>query len=75
MAIFNNIDEALHRIRVKLYPNYLSKVAITFEQVCAARKNWSGFTGSYDVYHVKQFFDEAAYQRCDGFAVNAGRLR
>ena len=86
MAIINNESEVLHRVRVKLYPNYLPKIdgayiartdneaALTIEQVCAARKNRGGFTGSYDdlVAHVKQFFDEVAYQLCDGFAVNTG---
>jgi hypothetical protein len=86
MAIFNNENEVLHRVRVKLYPNYLPKVegaylartdseaALTVEEVCAALKNRGGFTGSYDdlVEHVRQFFDETAYQLCDGFAVNTG---
>jgi hypothetical protein len=86
MAIINNVNEVLHRIRVKLYPNYLPKVegayiartdneaSLSIEEVCAALKNRGGFTGNYDdlVEHVRQFFDEAAYQLCDGFAVNAG---
>jgi hypothetical protein len=86
MAIINNVNEVLHRIRVKLYPNYLPKVegeyiartdneaSLTIEEVCAALKNRGGFTGSYDdlAEHVRRFFDEAAYQLCDGFAVNAG---
>jgi hypothetical protein len=86
MAIINDVNEVLHRIRVKLYPNYLPKVegayiartdneaSLTIEEVCAALKNRGGFTGNYDdlVEHVRQFFDEAAYQLCDGFAVNAG---
>jgi hypothetical protein len=86
MAIINKVNEVLHRIRVKLYPNYLPAVkgayiartdneaALTIEQVCAALKNRGGFTGNYDdlVDHVKRFLDEAAYQLCDGFAVNTG---
>ncbi|MDR1072125.1 MAG: hypothetical protein LBL45_00405, partial [Treponema sp.] len=86
MAIIHNVNEVLHRIRVKLYPNYLSTVegayiaradneaSLSIESVCAALKNRGGFTGSYDdlVEHVHQFFDETAYQLCDGFAVNAG---
>jgi hypothetical protein len=86
MAIINNTNEVLHRIRVKLYPNYLPKVegayiartdneaSLTIEEVCAAGKSRGGFTGSYDdfVEHVHQFFNEAAYQLCDGFAVNTG---
>jgi hypothetical protein len=86
MAVINSVTEVLHRIRVKLYPNYLANVegayiartdneaSLSVEDVCAALKNRGGFTGSYDdlVEHVKQFFDEAAYQLCDGFAVNTG---
>ncbi|MDR0644301.1 MAG: DUF4469 domain-containing protein [Treponema sp.] len=86
MAIINSVSEVLHRIRVKLYPNYLSTVegayitrtdneaSLSIEEICAALKNRGGFTGSYDdlVEHVRQFFDETAYQLCDGFAVNTG---
>jgi hypothetical protein len=86
MAIINNENEVLHLVRVKLYPNYLPKVegayiartnneaSLTIEEVCAALKNRGGFTGNYDdlVDHVHQFFDETAYQLCDGFAVNTG---
>jgi hypothetical protein len=85
MAI-NNGNEVLHRVRVKLHPNYLPKVegayiartaseaSLTIEEVCAAGKSRGGFTGSYDdfVEHVHQFLGEAAYQLCDGFAVNMG---
>jgi hypothetical protein len=84
MAIINDVKEVLHRIRVKLYPNYLpsveglyiartnSEASLSIEQVCAALKNRGGFTGNYDdlVENIRQFFDEAAYQLCDGFAVN-----
>jgi hypothetical protein len=86
MAIINNVNEVLHRIRAKLYPNYLHNVegaylartddeaSLSIEQVCAAMKNRGGYTGSYEdaVEHVKLFFDEAAYQLCDGFSVNTG---
>jgi hypothetical protein len=86
MAVINSINEMLHRIRVKLYPNYLPHVegayiartdneaSLSIEDVCAALKNRGGFTGNYNdlVEYVKQFFDEAAYQLCDGFAVNTG---
>jgi hypothetical protein len=85
MAI-NNKNEVLHHVRVKLYPNYLPKVegayiartdneaSLSIEEVCAALKNRGGFIGSYDdlVEHVRQFFGEAVYQLCDGFAVNMG---
>ena len=86
MAIINSVNEVLHRIRVKLYPNYLPKAggayvartnneaSLSIEQVCAAMKNRGGFSGNYDnlVEYVRQFFDEAAYQLCDGYAVNTG---
>ncbi|MDR0375207.1 MAG: DUF4469 domain-containing protein [Treponema sp.] len=86
MSIVNNVNEVLHRIRVKLYPNYLphsegayiaradNEATLSIEDVCAALKNRGGFTGNYDdlVEHVRQFFDEAVYQLCDGFAVSAG---
>jgi hypothetical protein len=86
MAIINNVNEVLHRIRVQLYPNYLpgvkgayiartdNEALLSIEEVCAALKNRGGFTGNYDdlVDHVKQYFDEAAYQLCDGFAVSTG---
>ncbi|MDR0412154.1 MAG: DUF4469 domain-containing protein [Treponema sp.] len=84
MSIIDNINEVLHRIRVKLYPNYLTHVegayiartdneaTLSIEKICAALKNRGGFTGNYDdlVEHTHQFFGEAAYQLCDGFAVN-----
>jgi hypothetical protein len=85
MSGLTTVTEVLHRIRVKLYPNYLPKIegeyiartdneaALTIEQVCSALKNRGGYTGSYEdiVEHVKLFLDEAAYQLCDGYAVNA----
>ena len=86
MAVINNVTEVLHRIRAKLYPNYLhgisgayiartdDEASLSIEQVCAALKNRGGFTGSYKdlVEYVQQFFDETAYQLCDGFSVNTG---
>lgn len=47
---------------------------LTIEDVAAAMKTRGGFTGNYDdlVSYVKQFFDEMAYQLCDGFAVSTG---
>jgi hypothetical protein len=82
----NALTDVLHRIRVKLYPNYLPKVegkyiaktvneeTLTVERVCTALKLRGGFTGSYDdlVEHVKLYHTEVAYQLCDGYAVNNG---
>jgi hypothetical protein len=49
-----------------------NEASLSVEDICAALKNRGGFTGSYDdlVENVHQFFDEAAYQLCDGFEVN-----
>jgi hypothetical protein len=59
MAVINNVTETLHRIRAKLYPNYIhgidgafiartdDEASLTIEQVCAALKNRGGFTGNY----------------------------
>jgi len=76
----------MHRIRVKLYPNYLpggegtfiartnSEASLSVEQVCAAMRDRGGFTGNFGdlVEHVKQFLKECAYQLCDGFSINNG---
>jgi len=86
MALANGAEEALHRIRVRLYRSNLpgaagayaartaSEAALSIEEVCAALKNRGGSSAQYDdlVAHVKQFFNEAAYQLCGGFAVNTG---
>ena len=86
MYTSNGIKDILHRIRVKLYPGnlpgaggtYIAKTSneavLSIEQVCSALKNRGGFNGNYDdlVSHVRQFFDEMAYQLCDGFSVNTG---
>jgi hypothetical protein len=67
---FNNVNEVLHRIKVKLYPNYLpgvpgaffartnNEAALSIEEVCAAAKNRGGYTGNYEDlnWNVKVFF-------------------
>jgi hypothetical protein len=84
MAIKRSVDELLHRIRVKLYPNYLPKAEgkyisrtnneafLSIEQVCAALKVKGGFSSNIDeiTKHVRLFLDEAVYQLCDGFGIN-----
>jgi hypothetical protein len=76
----------LHKIMVRLHPNNLpsaegtwfarvnNEAILSVEQVAGALKTRGGFTGNYDdlVLHVRQFFDEMAYQLCDGFAVDTG---
>jgi len=77
-------SQVMHRIRVKLYPNYLpghensflartdSEAVLSVEQVCAAMLERGGFKGNPDdlVTYVKAFLKESAYQLSDGFAVN-----
>jgi len=86
MSIFNNVNDILHRIRVKLYPNYLPKVkglyiartnnesSLSIEDVCAALKNRGGFIGDHEelAKNVRKYFEEAAYQLCDGYGINTG---
>jgi hypothetical protein len=84
MGVINNIDDVLHRIKVKLYPNYLpnaqgkyiarteNEASLTVDKICVAMKTRGGFTGSYDnlCENVRVFLDECAYQLCDGYSLN-----
>jgi hypothetical protein len=83
MSLIKNVNGVFHHIRAKLYPNYLPKgkeliartandAFLSIEDVCAALKDRGGFSGNYQklVEGVKEFFDEAAYQLCDGFGIN-----
>jgi len=86
MGVTEDIEDKKHKIRVKLYPNRLQNVdgefiaktdnedTLSIEQVCSAMITRGGFTGNYNnlVEYIKQFYDEMAYQLCDGFAVNTG---
>ena len=86
MSTISNPGIILHRIRVKLYPNYLQNVGgsyiartdnektLTVGDVCAALKTRGGFTGNYEdlMEYVRQYYDEVAYQLCDGYAVTNG---
>ena len=81
-----NLEPVLHNIRVKLYPSSLprsnggysartaNEAELSIEDVAATLVSRGGFTGNYHdlVTHVKEFMDEAAYQLCDGYAVNTG---
>ena len=86
MAGFNDIDNVLHKIKVKLYPNYFIKASgayiartnndssLTIDGICSSLKSRGGFAGDYDSLssNVKLFFDEMAYLLCDGFAIDTG---
>jgi hypothetical protein len=81
-----DLKDVLHRIRVKLHRSNLprargayyarpaNEAALSVEKVAAVLKNRGRFTGSYPdvVQHVRLFFEEMAYQLCDGYAVNTG---
>jgi hypothetical protein len=76
----------MHKMRAKLYPNYLPQAkgafiartanesSVTVEDICAAMKNRGGYDGSYEdaVQTVRHFFKETEYQLADGFSVNMG---
>jgi hypothetical protein len=78
-----NLEYILHRIRVRLYPNYLPKGSSTYvartvnektlsvEDVCTALKTRGGFIGNYEdmLEYVRLYHDEVAYQLCDGYAI------
>ena len=76
----------LHRIRVKLYPNpfpkgegtYIARTnnekTLTIQDVCMAMKTRGGYAGRIDTLleNVRQYYDEVAYQLCDGYAITNG---
>ena len=85
MPSISDLERVLHHIRVKLYPNYLSKggryiartandKSLSVEDVCTILKTRAGFNGKYEelLENVRQYLDEVAYQLCDGFSVNNG---
>jgi hypothetical protein len=88
MADFNvySVYEKMHKMRAKLYPNYLpggegtyiartaNESSVTVEDICASMKNRGGYDGSYEdaVQTVRHFLKETEYQLADGFSVNTG---
>jgi hypothetical protein len=85
-SVINSLNEVMHRIRVKLYPNYLKGVEgayiarvrdeamLGIRDLVASLKNRAGFTGKAEdaIDYYEQIIAEAKYQLCDGFAVNFG---
>jgi hypothetical protein len=85
MAI-GDLKDVLHKIKVKLYPNYLpdakgeyiartdNEATLSVEDVCTTLINRGGYVGKFSelVDTVKQYNDEVAYQLCDGYAVSNG---
>ncbi|MDR0497631.1 MAG: DUF4469 domain-containing protein [Treponema sp.] len=86
MAAITDLGLVLHRIRIKLYPNYFQNAkgsyiartnnekTLSIEDVCTALKTRGGFTGNYEdmLEYIRQYNDEIAYQLCDGYAVTNG---
>jgi hypothetical protein len=84
MAGLTADNEILHRIRVKLYQNYLPKVegeyiartdserTLSIDEICDAMKTRGGYTGNVaDLKeHIHLFKEEMGYQLCDGYAIN-----
>jgi hypothetical protein len=88
MSVIDNVEQVMHKIRVRLYFSHLpgkegqliartvNEKALSHEEVCVAAKERGGFTGSLDDLqeHTAIFLREAAYQLCDGFGVSFGGL-
>jgi hypothetical protein len=86
MGLIDTEDEVLHTVKVRLHPNNLpsaegtwfarvnNDAILSVEDVIRALINRAGYKGDYHevVGHVQKFFDEMAYQLCDGFAVDTG---
>jgi len=84
MQIKNQIEEVLHRIRVKLYPNYFQHVngayiartdserTLDVRDVCSAAISRGGVEGDLDDFmeFVEKYNEEVAYQLCDGYAIS-----
>jgi hypothetical protein len=85
MQIKDEIGEVLHKMQVKLYPNYLqnvegnyiarteSEATLGIRQVCGTAITLGGVDDiSQDRYadYVNRFFSEMAYQLCDGYSVS-----
>ena len=88
MAAINEINEVLHKIEAKLYPNYLGKgegayvarakaeAPLSVEDVCAGAKLRGGYSGPYEdlVEHAHIFINELIHQLLDGFSVQIGNF-
>jgi hypothetical protein len=89
MQIKEGIGEVLHKMRVKLFPNYLKNVdgkyvartesekMLFVKDVCGTAITRGGVEGiTQDKYSnlVDLFFEEAAYLMCDGYCINFSSL-
>jgi hypothetical protein len=78
-----DVNEVMHKIRAKLYPNYLpggegtyvartqNEATLSVEQVCAAATTRGSAVNSPEVMAaaVNDYLNESLYQLSDGFAV------
>ena len=57
---------------------YIAKTAsdksVSIEDVCQILKTRGGFAGNFEALldYVRQYYNEVAYQLCDGYTVNNG---
>jgi hypothetical protein len=83
MAGFDKYQALLHRLRIRLYPNYLTNTGryiarvaaertVSIEEICANLRERSGFQGNPEeaAYNVRQFCDECGFLVCDGWSIN-----
>jgi hypothetical protein len=79
-----NTTNILHKIRAKLYPNYLPLVKgkyiarstrheapLSVEAVCQSAKNRGGYLGNVDnmIVDVKAYHEESVFLLADGYAI------
>jgi len=89
MAVTNILDgfqAVLHRVKVRLFPNYLPGIpgayiartsterVLSIEDVLAAMRDRGGYKGDLDQLYegIKRYYSEMVYQICDGYSVNTG---
>ena len=86
MSLIEDVSLILHRIKVKLYPNYLKNVKGTYiartnnertldtNDICITSKTRGGFTGNLKDMrqYVDWYLEEIIYQLLDGYAVTNG---
>jgi hypothetical protein len=83
MAGFEKYLALLHRLRIRLYPNYLTDTgkyiarvaterSVSIEEICANLRERSSFQGNAEeaAYNVRQFCDECGFLVCDGWSIN-----
>jgi hypothetical protein len=84
MPINDNVIEVLHKIRAKLYPNYLPlakgkyiirstrhEAPLSVDAVCHSAKNRGGYMGNVDnmSVDVKAYHEECVFLLADGYSI------